>query len=617
MKRRLVIALLTTACVVLLAFVVLGILLATLNPNDYKEEIATAVQKATGRTLVFEGDLKTSFFPSLALKTGKLRLEDPPGFGQEPFISVESASFSLALGPLFRGEPQVEEIGLSGVGIKLMRASDGSANWETGLAKPEREGIETLDAPTPKTEPAGKGLNLRVDSLRCDDITVTYRDLRAGYSYLMRVDAFAMENVRPDADTPVSLSGSLADEASGAKATLTLAALLRLESAGNARLKVGKLEIAAENRAGQNLSFTLEGEARYTAHSHALVMENLKGSLAGSAYEAGFTVLLPGAEGTAPGVTHDVRGTVRLGETDLDALLPVLESFAPPKAKAEGPASAPAAPPAKPRAAGGNGAPGLYADVQLAVDGLTVVRLPMKDIAVRLVADKGAFTAAPFSLNLFDGSISGNAGCDLRAEPPGVHAAAVAKGVRVNPLLQALAGEESLAGRADLELDVQGKGLAWAELAPTLQGTAKVVMTEGEVRGFNLIPADLPGISPVPAEFTVERLSSSWVGSKGVFTSRDILVQSPALKVQGGGTVNLGKSSTALGLDFLVGGLPPAIPFKVEGPFASLRYGVDMEAFLKNTAEGVLRSPEKAGELLKNAPGRAGDVIKGVEGLFR
>ena len=625
MKRRLLTLLLAVACLILLIFVVLGVLLATLNPNDYKAQIAAGITKATGRHLIFEGDLTTSFFPSLGLKTGRLRLEDPPGFGQDPFVSVESASFSLALGPLFKGEARVEEVALQGVGIKLMRNSDGAANWEAGLVKPAKEGVQALDDPRPAAEPTGKGLTMRIDNLRCTDTTVTYRDSRAGASYRVLVKELGMDNVHFDGDIPVSLSGSMTDEASGADAELVLAAVLRVESAGNARLEMKKFEITAVNRDKQKLSFSLAGEARYTAQSHTLVVENIKGALAGASYDAGFTVLLPGAEGTAPGITHDVRGSLHLGKINLDALMPVLQAFSPPaKTGAGSPAGTAggaetvgvSTPAGKPRPAE-NPMPGLYVDVQIAVDALTVSKLPMTDIGVRLVADKGAITAAPFSFKLFEGGISGNAGCDLRTEPPGVHAAAVVKGLQVKPLLQALAGKDHLSGVAGVDLDVQGKGAAWAEIAPSLQGTAKLVMTDGEVRGFNLIPADLPGLNPVPAQFPVDRLSASWVGSKGVFTSRDILLHSPALTVQGGGTVNLGRSSTSLVLDFLVGGLPPALPFKVDGPFSSLKYGVDMEAFLKNTATDVLRSPEKAGELLRHTPNKAGDVIKGVEGLFR
>ena len=619
MKRRILIALLGLACLVLLALVVVGVLLATLNPNDYKKEIAEAVQKATGRNLIFEGDLTTSFFPSLGLKTGRLRLEDPPGFGQDPFMSVESASFSLALGPLFTGEARVEEVALRGVSLKLVRASDGTVNWETGFAKPAEEGVRTLEEAPQASKPSGKNLDLRVDDLRCGDITVTYRDLRAGSSYRVRVHDLTMENVRRDTDIPVTLTGSLADEASGAKADISLSALLRLESSGDARLDLKKFEIAAENRARQSLTFSLAGEARYTAQSNTLVMEKLKGALAGTAYEAGFTVLPAGAEGTAPGVTHDVRGTVRLGKVDLDALLPVVESFAPPEKSGDG-APPVAAPPAASRASGaasGGSAPGLYADVQIAVEGLSVAKLLLTNISVRMVVDKGAVTAAPFSFHLYEGTMEGNAGCDLRAAPPGVHLAAVGRGVRVEPLLRALAETSNLSGVADLDVNVQGKGLAWAEIAPTLQGSAKVAVTNGEVRGFTLIPADLPGIRPVPAEFPLERFSASWVGSKGVFTSRDILMLSPVVKAQGGGTVDLGRSSMALAVDFLMGGVPPAIPFRVSGPFSSPHYGVDMEAFLKNTATGVLRAPEKAGELLKGAPDKAGSVVKEVEGLFR
>ncbi len=635
MKRIIGIIFLSLACVAVLVLVVVGVLLATLDVNNYKEEISAAVQKATGRVLIFEGDLKTSFFPTLALETGRLRLEDPPGFGQDPFASVESASFSLALGPLFHGEARVKEVTLRGVTVKLVRASDGAVNWEMGPAKPAKEGVRPLEAPEAREKPsadskapADKRLDLQVDSLRCNDISVTYRDMTAGASYRLRIADFEMQNVRPDADIPITFSGSAADEASGVGVEVALIAQLRVESTGNAGLTVKNLEITARNRAKQSLAFSLAGDARYNGQSRSLVMENLKGSLAGTSYEAGFTVLLPGAEGTAPGINRDVRGSIRLGKVDLDVLLPVVESFAAEEGKvmeAGGPVAEPAekAPsgsrhavrPAS-RSAGG-GMSGLHGDVQIDAAGMTVSKLPLTDISARLVVDKGAVTVTPFSFKLFDGSVNGNADCDLRADPPDVHAVAVAKGVSVRHLLLALAGKDFASGKADLNMDVQGKGLAWAELAPTLGGTAKVLVTEGEARGFNLIPSGLPGVSPVPTEFSVERLSASWTGSKGVFTSRDVLLLSPALKAEGGGTVNLPGESTAMHLDFLVGGLPPAIPLKIEGPFAALKYNVDMEALVRNTARGVLESPEKAGELLKQAPDKAGTVIKGVEGLFR
>ncbi len=621
MKRALVIAFLSLACLVLAAVVVLGVLLATLNPNDYKKEIAAAVTKATGRELVFEGDLKTSFFPSLALKTGRLRLEGPPGFGQEPFVSVDGASFSLALAPLFSGRAKVEEVRLDGVTLNLVRASDGRANWKFGTARPEREGETALQDTRPPAESGGgSGLSLLVDSVKCSNLTVVYRDMIAGASYEAHVDDLSLKDVGLDKNIPIRLNGSMTDATSGAKAVLSLAATARMESTGNAGLTLDKLEIATQGPRGKGPTLHLKGTLHYSAQGHSVTLEGLKGSLDDASFEGTCTALLPGADGPAPGITHDVRGTLRLGTIDADALMRKLDVLMPPAgdtAKTSG-----AKPPLAKGTQAGKGdsasaGNGLYADIQLDAAKVVAGKLPLTNISARLVADKGTITVAPFSLKLFEGSIGGNAGCDLRAVPPAVHAAAVVSNLPIKPLLQALAGKDNLAGTAGMELDVQGKGLSWNALAPTLNGRVKVAVTQAEVHGFDLLPANLPGLKPIPADFPVERLSASGVITKGVLQTRDILLLSPVLKAQGGGSVDLARSATDLSLDFLVGGLPPAVPFQVKGPFSSLSYGLDTEAFLKNTAKGVLEMPDQAGEALKTAPEKAGEVLKGVEGLFR
>ena len=146
MKRILVISLLSLACLVLLVALALGVLLATVNPNDHKENISAAVLKATGRTVVFEGPLSTSIFPVLALKAQKLRLEDDAAFGGEPFLFVQNASFSLAFMPLLSGEVQVKEIEFEGVRLKLAETVDGRNNWDFSAKKSERseKGVQPL-----------------------------------------------------------------------------------------------------------------------------------------------------------------------------------------------------------------------------------------------------------------------------------------------------------------------------------------------------------------------------------------------------------------------------------------------------------------------------------------
>jgi len=50
-------------------FVLGAILLAVMvDPNKYKGEVTSLVKAKTGRELVFEGDVKLTFFPALAWK---------------------------------------------------------------------------------------------------------------------------------------------------------------------------------------------------------------------------------------------------------------------------------------------------------------------------------------------------------------------------------------------------------------------------------------------------------------------------------------------------------------------------------------------------------------------
>ena len=59
------------------------------DPNNFREEIATEVQRETGRELVIEGDIDLTFFPWFAIQVGKTTLGNAPGFGDDPFASFE------------------------------------------------------------------------------------------------------------------------------------------------------------------------------------------------------------------------------------------------------------------------------------------------------------------------------------------------------------------------------------------------------------------------------------------------------------------------------------------------------------------------------------------------
>jgi len=115
----------------LLALLVLALILVVVfvDPNDYRDDIARIVEQETGRKLTLSGDLKLSVFPWIALETGPASVSDAPGFGDEPFASIQGARVSVRLLPLLRGKVEVGKVTLASPRIRLITDSTGRNNW--------------------------------------------------------------------------------------------------------------------------------------------------------------------------------------------------------------------------------------------------------------------------------------------------------------------------------------------------------------------------------------------------------------------------------------------------------------------------------------------------------
>lgn len=137
----------------LLALIVLALVAVVLfvDPNDYRDDIAGMVERETGRKLTLTGDLKLSVFPWVALETGAASLSDAPGFGDEPFVSIQEARVSARLLPLLRGKLEVGKVQLTGARVRLITDGQGRDNWadlgETGAE-------QKPDAAAPTDKPA-------------------------------------------------------------------------------------------------------------------------------------------------------------------------------------------------------------------------------------------------------------------------------------------------------------------------------------------------------------------------------------------------------------------------------------------------------------------------------
>src|SRR4030088_1418496 len=123
-----IVAILTGTLLVLLMVAVVALLLFV-DPNRYRGDIERVARQHTARVLVIHGKLQLKIFPWLALSVHDVQLSNRPGFGAEPFMTVQNASIGVRLLPLLRKRLEVSRIALDGVNVNLV-ARGTENNWK-------------------------------------------------------------------------------------------------------------------------------------------------------------------------------------------------------------------------------------------------------------------------------------------------------------------------------------------------------------------------------------------------------------------------------------------------------------------------------------------------------
>jgi uncharacterized protein involved in outer membrane biogenesis len=277
-----------------IGLVVVGLLLLIavvalfIDPNDYRDEIAQAVQDQTGRELSIEGELSLGLLPCCAIALGQTSLSNPPGFDEAEFARVESARLGLQLWPLIsKRELRVAELSLAGLDVNLLRRADGKANWEFAADSQPTGATDETDR---KDGEDGGLADLSIAGIAISDARLRLRDVPAGADY--RVENLNLSTGRLEPGKPFDLEGGLAftDGASGARADLKLSAELAFDSAAQ-RVQASGLDASARGNMPDLGDFELEIAAAALgvgyADTPAVQASDLKLSLSSTSGELG------------------------------------------------------------------------------------------------------------------------------------------------------------------------------------------------------------------------------------------------------------------------------------------------------------------------------------------
>ncbi|AUZ84007.1 AsmA family protein [Methylophaga nitratireducenticrescens] len=173
--------------IIIIAIAALAALPFVIDPNDYKDEIAAQVEKATGRQLTLQGDIELSVFPWVALELGPLSLSNANGFKSDSFASVEAAEIRIKLMPLLKKQLEMDTIVLDGLLLNLETNKEGVTNWDD-LTKASDETVETTSTDSKKaSSEASSGLSsISIAGVKLTNANVLWSDASKDENFQLR-----------------------------------------------------------------------------------------------------------------------------------------------------------------------------------------------------------------------------------------------------------------------------------------------------------------------------------------------------------------------------------------------------------------------------------------------
>jgi AsmA protein len=570
MSKPIKYTLLGLGSLVLLVVAAVAIFALTFDPNRYKGEIERLAKEQTGRTLRIKGDIKLAFWPSLGAQVSGVTFSEKGS--EQNFVAFDSAHASIKLLPVLSGQYVVDTVSLSGFNARIVKGKDGRFNFSDLVEPADKK-------PAPEKKPKDEKSAPVVFDIGGINITraaLTYTDLQAGQEYVLEDLTLKTGRIAQNAE------GNLEFSTVAKRKTPPLQAKLALE--GRYKLDAGKLSA------------------------------DVNGKLDESTLKAKFTLAEP------------YEFDASIDRINLDRYLGAADKPAAKKAPPEKSAAKPADTPVDLSALKGISAKG-----RLQVGALEVRGLKLAEVNAQLNAANGRVAVAPHSAKLYEGSISGELIVD--ANKNSVQLKEQLQNVSIGPILRDFASQDRLEGRGNVALDVTTAGATVNAMKRALNGTAKVQLRDGAVKGINIgeilrkartalggsrdqaAAGEDPGKKP-QTDFT--EMSASFTLKNGIAHNEDLEAKAPAFRIGGAGDINIPDST----LDYLVkvsivatsqgqGGRERdnlaglTVPVKLTGSFDDLKYQVDMRGMAGEAAKS------QASEKIKE---RIGDKLKGLLG---
>ncbi len=202
-KRTLRIAAIAAAVLVLLLAGGVVLLKSSIKPNIFKPQMASVVQRLTGLTPTFDGDVTVRLFPT-SLRFEHVTLDSGIGPEGRPLASLAHLEVQAELSSLLRGELKVSAVSLDGLQLNVLRDAQGNFNFPRPPVKEVTADAEKVRVTTDTGDTVT--FAYRIAALRITNASVLFLDQGTGARHEVTRLKLDAENITPDKDFPVTFS---------------------------------------------------------------------------------------------------------------------------------------------------------------------------------------------------------------------------------------------------------------------------------------------------------------------------------------------------------------------------------------------------------------------------
>ncbi len=599
------------------------------DANDFRDEISSAVENATGRELTIEGEIGLSFFPWLAVDVGRTSMGNAEGFGDEPFARFERARMGVRLLPLLlRRQVVTSSVDVDGFELNLQENKQGVSNWGDLLADKEGE---------KKQEEKPGDSDIDAAGVSFSNATVSYYDARSGARYVLReadmrvgpvtgkgkaitIDGFSLRGELEGVGAmPSELAFSTDEIAVQTAEQVVTLARLELEALGlDIRADVEPFSYAGDVQPKAAISvaafsprslMTVFGtEPPETADPVALsrVIIDATAALTSAAIElTGVNIKLDDTNLRGSlSVPRASAGTYRF---DLDADRIELARYMAPAGDTAGAAKTDAVPVKIPAEL----IRPLNARGKLRIASATLGNIAFENVVLGLNAAKGNLRLNPISAKLFGGTYSGDVRVNAAGRVPELAVDEKIEGVDLGKLAGAMFGRQNITGGISGAFRLSGRGDDMDAVQRSLAGNMSFKLDDGAYEGTDiwyelrraraLLKQETPPQPTPPPRTRFSTVTATGVVTDGVMQNNDLFAELPFMQLRGAGKVDLAAATLDYSLTARVLERPESlagaseaeladfteavIPLKITGPLAAPSVKPDVGSLVRQRVE--------------------------------